>query len=195
MIVTTRSEYGMRAMILLAEREGDQPLSAQKMSCLGKIPRKYLEQILRDLKQAGLISAQVGARGGYRLARPSARISAGEVIRCLDQMNIMTCVGEHRGPPCDHIMGCSLRPLWQRLHQAMQDVLDATSLQQLVQEACMSADGAAPGGAALDVPRSAFAPARAEQERPPDGCSGPLQGERSALLCVATAPMGGPEAP
>ena len=139
MSITTRSEYGMRAMMLLAEQGEDDLLSTAELARRALIPRKYLEQILGDLRRAGLVCAQTGVHGGYKLSRPAAAISAGEIVRCLDQVSIMSCVGQVQGPACDQRFGCSLRPLWQRLHAAMEAVLDATSLAQLVGGSCLAA--------------------------------------------------------
>jgi len=138
MAITTRSEYGMRAMILLAEQVNGHLLSTTEMSRRAFIPRKYLEQILRDLKKADLVCSQPGVRGGYRLARSADQITAGEIVRSLDQMNIMTCVGESNKPPCDHMLGCSLRPLWQRMYDAMSAVLDSTTLDALTINPCIT---------------------------------------------------------
>ncbi|MEL6348376.1 MAG: Rrf2 family transcriptional regulator [Myxococcota bacterium] len=155
MAITTRSEYGMRAMILLAEQMGDELLSTTELARRAFIPRKYLEQILRDLKHANLVTSRAGVNGGYRLARPPRQITAGQIVCVLDKMNIMTCVGPSDKPPCDHQIGCSLRPLWQRVYAAMNDVLDSTTLEQLAFNPCLSkqsalplADDCAPGAAA-----------------------------------------------
>lgn len=144
MAITTRSEYGMRAMILLAEQMGDELLSTSELARRAFIPRKYLEQILRDLKQAKLICSRPGVNGGYRLARPAHQITAGQVVCCLDRMSIMTCVGKNNKPPCDHQVGCTLRPLWQRLYAAMHEVLDSTTLEQLAFNPCLSKHSALP---------------------------------------------------
>ncbi|MFT4976003.1 MAG: Rrf2 family cysteine metabolism transcriptional repressor [Myxococcota bacterium] len=136
--ITTRSEYGMRAMIVLAEQLGEELVSTAELARIAHIPRKYLEQLLRDLKGAGLVVAQAGARGGYRLSRPSEQITAGQIVRSLDQTDIMSCVGAEPRKPCDRIFGCSLRPLWQRLQDAMHEVLDATSLDQLAFNPCIA---------------------------------------------------------
>ena len=139
MAITTRSEYGMRAMIVLAEQLGDEVVSTAELARTAHIPRKYLEQILRDLKAAKLVLSQAGARGGYRLARSAAHITAGQIVRSLDQTEIMACVGaSQQSRSCDHIFGCSLRPLWQRLQDAMHSVLDETSLDQLAFNRCVS---------------------------------------------------------
>ena len=113
-------------------------MSAGELAERARIPRKYLEQILRDLKRTGLIRSYAGVHGGYQLTRPTTEITAGEVVRSLDQMNVMSCVGEVVTPSCDQLLGCSLRPLWQRLYQAMHDVLDSTTLQQLTEGSCIT---------------------------------------------------------
>jgi len=139
MPITTRSEYGMRAMLMLASEHEGRRMSAGELSERAQIPKKYLEQILRDLKGAGLIRSYAGVHGGYQLTRPTTEITAGEVVRSLDQMNIMSCVGTLPEPSCDHLLGCSLRPLWQRLYSAMHEVLDSTTLQQLTEGSCIGA--------------------------------------------------------
>lgn len=138
MAITTRSEYGMRAMLLLAEQVDDELLSTTELARRALIPRKYLEQILRDLKQAGLVISHAGVHGGYRLSRAPAQITAGEVVRCLDQVDVMGCVSAEPQAPCEQRRGCSLRPLWQRLQSAIQDVLDSTTLDQLAVTPCLA---------------------------------------------------------
>ena len=140
MPITTRSEYGMRAMLLLASGSTGLRMSTTEISDSARIPRKYLEQILRDLKRAGLVHSFAGVRGGYELTRPATEITTGEIIRSLDSMTVMSCVGEAHSTDaaCDQLLGCSLRPLWQRLYQAMHEVLDSTTLHQLAQGACIT---------------------------------------------------------
>lgn len=123
-------------MIVLATHDGGQPLSTSVLAKTAFVPRKYLEQILRDLKRAELVTAQAGAHGGYRLSRPADQITAGQIVRCLDQTTIMDCVSERPSKPCEQLKGCGLRPLWQQLQDAMHAVLDATSLQQLTCSPC-----------------------------------------------------------
>jgi Rrf2 family protein len=80
MSITTRSEYGLRALALLAEQLGDERLSASEIARREEIPIKYLEQILSSLKRAGLVQSRAGAHGGYRLTRDPREISVAEVI-------------------------------------------------------------------------------------------------------------------
>ena len=132
MPITSRSEYGMRAMILLAEQRGEDLLSASELSRREHIPLKYLEQLLSELKKAGLVMSFPGARGGYRLARTSVEITVGEVVRALDgAFAPMSCVVDGEREPCAFEEGCKLRPLWSRVHVALHNVLDKTSLHEL----------------------------------------------------------------
>ncbi len=137
MPVTTRSEYGLRALIRLAEQRGGGVLSAARIAREEGVPLKYLERILAELRRAGLVTSQAGARGGYRLARAPEAITAGEVVRALDgSLAPMECV---HGEVCASQASCRLRPLWVRLDAAMRAVLDEASLAAL-------AAGEAPAG-------------------------------------------------
>lgn len=135
MPITSRSEYGMRAMILLATQQGTDLLSASEIARREHIPLKYLEQILAELKREGLVLSQPGARGGYRLARPPAQVQVAEIVRTLDgPFTPQPCVGDGVREPCAFEVGCKLRPLWSRLHKAVQAVLADTTLEQLATE-------------------------------------------------------------
>ncbi len=145
MAFTTRSEYGLRAMVLLAEQFGDELLSAAEISRREEVPTKYLEQILSALKKARLVKSRAGARGGYRLARPSHEITVADVIHAVD--------GAPATSPCGATSGVKgfrasnrLRPLWQRLDAAMQSVLQGTTLDQLAFSPQLLGDTVAPPG-------------------------------------------------
>lgn len=143
MPITSRSEYGMRAMIVLAEQSGEDLLSASELARREHIPLKYLEQLLAELKKAGLLISFPGARGGYRLARPPAEIPVGDVVRALDgPLSPMSCVAEGERAPCAFEAGCKLKPLWSILHGSVQKVLDHTTLEEV-------ATSSALGGASL----------------------------------------------
>ncbi len=128
MPITRRSEYGLRAMGLLGEQLPDERLSASEIARREQIPVKYLEQILANLRQAGLVESRAGARGGYRLARPARQITIGEVVRAVDGP---LDPAPADGPPAEGDPGERLWPLWRRLAQSMREVLDGTTLDQL----------------------------------------------------------------
>lgn len=130
MSFTTRSEYGLRAMVLLAEQFGDEVISAARIASQEAVPPKYLEHILRDLKKAGLVQSRPGARGGYRLAHPSREITVYDVILAVDGTPALRPCADDQTPSRSQGPG-RLRPLWQKLDAAMLTVLQSTTLDQL----------------------------------------------------------------
>jgi Rrf2 family protein len=132
MNVSTKSEYGLRALIYLAGCREDKAIPAREIAEQWKVPIKYLEQILKTLKEAGIIEAQVGVAGGYRLTRPASLITAGEVIRILDgRLAPMGCVSTYDYEPCEFEPACGLKMLWARTRAAMLGVLDQTTIADL----------------------------------------------------------------
>jgi Rrf2 family protein len=138
MNVSTKSEYGLRALIYLASQGGrGEAIPAREIAERWNVPAKYLEQILKTLKEAGLISGQVGIGGGYRLTRPASLITAGEVIRTLDgRIAPMGCVSPYDYEPCEFEPACGLKSLWARARAALVSVLDQTTIADL----CTPAD-------------------------------------------------------
>ena len=116
MNVSTKSEYGLRALIYLAGKSQQESVPAREIAQKWNVPVKYLEQILKTLKEAGLVTAQVGVSGGYRLTRAPSLITAGEVIRVLDG----------RVAP----MGC-VSTYWIRTRAAIMGVIDETTIADL----------------------------------------------------------------
>jgi Rrf2 family protein len=132
MNVSTKSEYGLRALIYLAGKADGRPVSAREISEQWSVPVKYLEQILKTLRQAGLVESSAGVNGGYRLARPATEITAGEAIRALDgRIAPMGCVSEYDYEPCDFEPTCGLRSLWARTRAAVLSVVDTTTVADL----------------------------------------------------------------
>jgi Rrf2 family protein len=132
MNVSTKSEYGLRALIYLASHEDRGPVPAREIAAEWSVPVKYLEQILKTLKEAHLVESQVGVGGGYRLSRPATLITAGEVIRVLDgRIAPMGCVSSTDYDPCEFEPACGLRTLWARTRAAMLGVLDQTTIADL----------------------------------------------------------------
>jgi len=132
MNVSTKSEYGLRALIYLATHEDREVVPAREIATEWNVPVKYLEQILKSLKEAHLVESQVGVGGGYRLSRSSTLITAGEVIRALDgRIAPMGCVSSYAYVPCEFEPACGLRTLWARTRAAMLSVLDQTTIADL----------------------------------------------------------------
>lgn len=137
MNISTKSEYGLRALIYLASHTRDQAIPAREIADQWHVPIKYLEQILKTLKDSGIIESQVGIGGGYRLSRPATLITAGEVVRILDgRLAPIGCVSAYDYEPCEFEAACGLKTLWARARAAVVGVLDQTTLADL----CTSAN-------------------------------------------------------
>jgi Rrf2 family protein len=136
MNVSTKSEYGLRALIYLASASGREAIPAREIAERWNVPVKYLERILKTLKESGLVNSQMGAVGGYRLARPATLITAGEVIRLLDgRLAPMGCVSSYDYESCDFEPSCGLKTLWARARAALIGVLDQTTIADLCTQA------------------------------------------------------------
>ena len=131
MNVSTKSDYGLRALIYLAGKTG-QAVPAREIAEQWNVPVKYLEQILKVLKESNIVTSQVGIGGGYRLSRPPTLITAGEVIRILDgRLSPMGCVSTYDYEPCEFESACGLKTLWARARAALMGVLDQTTIADL----------------------------------------------------------------
>jgi Rrf2 family protein len=136
MNVSTKSEYGLRALIYLASASGREAIPAREIAERWNVPVKYLEQILKTLKESGLVNSQMGAVGGYRLACPATLITAGEVIRLLDgRLAPMGCVSSYDYEPCEFEPSCGLKTLWARARAALVGVIDQTTIADLCTQA------------------------------------------------------------
>lgn len=132
MNVSTKSEYGLRALIYLAVKGDREAVPAREIADRWNVPVKYLEQILKTLKDAGIINSQVGLGGGYRLARAPSLITTGEVIRILDgRLAPMGCVSSYDYEECEFEPTCGLKTLWTRTRAAIVGVLDQTTIADL----------------------------------------------------------------
>ena len=97
--LTKKGDYAVRAMLALARDPGDRPVSARRIADAMDIPVRFLPQVLGDLSRAGLVDAQPGRAGGYRLTRPPAQVSLLDVIEAVEgDSRRRTCV--LRGGPC-----------------------------------------------------------------------------------------------
>jgi Rrf2 family protein len=131
MNVSTKSEYGLRALIYLASNSHE-TVPAREIAEKWSVPVKYLEQILKTLKDAGIITGQVGVGGGNRLTRAASLINVGEVIRVLDgRLAPMGCVSSYDYEECEFEPTCGLKTLWTRTRAAIVGVIDQTTIADL----------------------------------------------------------------
>ncbi|HSL45717.1 MAG TPA: Rrf2 family transcriptional regulator [Anaerolineales bacterium] len=140
MRLSKRGEYGLRAMITLAETaaKGSSPAMMQikEISQREQISPKFLEQILLTLKNAGLLHSKMGVGGGYYLARPANKITLGQIFRVLDgPIAPIKCVSQMAYEPCDcpDEKTCGLRLAMSDVRNAIANILDNTSLADIIQ--------------------------------------------------------------
>lgn len=133
MKVSTRGEYGVRAMVALAHHYGEGPLSIAEIARQSNVPAAYLEQLIAPLRRAELVTSRRGARGGYVLARDPAEIRVGDVYRVMEgPVAPMECVSEDlTDQTCPLIDGCETRPIWLKVRDSIVAALDSTTLADL----------------------------------------------------------------
>jgi Rrf2 family protein len=136
-MLSSKAKYALRAAAFLAERYADRSWTlTADIAEHAQVPRKFLEAILVDLRDRGIVDSHRGRYGGYRLARPPARIVVGEVIRSIDGPLALTpCSSRTQYGACVDCVDptiCALRPVLQEARDAVAQVLDGRSLAQLV---------------------------------------------------------------
>ena len=132
---TAREQYGLRAMVELARRYGDGPVSLSEVARIQGLSQGYLEQVAGGLRRAGLLISRRGAAGGYILAREPDAITVGDVIRVLEgEIVPMTCVASEDicAPPCTRKGQCVTRDVWLTVRMQLEKTLDNTTLADLV---------------------------------------------------------------
>lgn len=123
MKISTKGRYGLTIMIELAKNVGEGPLSLKTIAHTHDLSEHYLEQLIAPLRNAGLVKSIRGAYGGYILADEPAKITAGDIIRVLEGPISPVEVIDDEEP--------AKRELWIRIRDAVKDVLDSTTLDDL----------------------------------------------------------------
>lgn len=133
-----KAKYGLKALIRLAADFGQGPVLIADVASDEGIPKKFLELILLELKQHGVLQSKKGKGGGYLLARRPADITVGSVLRILDgNLAPVPCVSSLGYRPCDECKDpatCSIRLLMSEVHGATTGILDSTTLDQLARK-------------------------------------------------------------
>jgi Rrf2 family cysteine metabolism transcriptional repressor len=134
MKLSTRTRYGMRALLELAANNGTRPLQIKIIARRQDISVKYLEQLMAMLKSAGLIRSIRGSKGGYVLAKPPNQIKLSDVFDCLEGHVVTAeCVEDENY--CARVADCVVRSLWIEVQDAVQNVLRSNTLQDLLDRA------------------------------------------------------------
>jgi Rrf2 family protein len=135
MPLSQRCLYAFRAVFELARHYGGGPVKAATVAERQDIPARFLEAILNQLKRGGFVESVRGRAGGYRLARPPAAIAVGEVLRFVEGPLLpVSCMEESSPPECSLREECVFMPMWRQAHEAMMEVYDSTTFEDLVEE-------------------------------------------------------------
>ena len=130
MNISAKSDYAVRAMLELSAEGGTGPVTGESLANAQQIPVKFLENILVDLRRAGLVVSQRGAEGGYRLARPANRITVADVIRAVD--GPLANVRGMRPEDAEYEGAAeALRDVWVAMRAALRSVLERVTLADL----------------------------------------------------------------
>lgn len=131
-MLSHKAKYALRALLMLARRNGDDLLQVAEIAEVENVPRKFLEAILGELAKDGILASQRGKGGGYRLARPADTITFGQIVRLIDgPLAPVPCASVTRYRRCNDCPDertCAIRHVMRRVRDAMADVLDRTTL-------------------------------------------------------------------
>jgi Rrf2 family protein len=124
--VSAKADYAVRAVVELAAA-GDGPVKAERIAQAQEIPLKFLENIMSDLRQAGIVGSRRGAEGGYWLARPADEITLAQVIRAVD--GPLANVRGHRSEAVEyHGSAERLREVWVAVRASLRNVLETVTV-------------------------------------------------------------------
>ena len=136
-MLSKKAKYALRALIALARADGDGPVLIADLARRERIPQKFLELILLDLKKQGILQSKKGRGGGYLLRKEPEAIYLGQVIRALDgPLAPLPCVSRTAYAPCeecDDEKGCGIRLVMKEVRDATARILDGTSLADLIE--------------------------------------------------------------
>jgi len=132
MKISTRARYGTRALLELAFHQGEGPVFLKDIAQRQEISIKYLEHLITHLIVGGLVQSTRGARGGVSIAKPPDKIRMSEVVQLLEgSLAPVECVNHPEAWSRSDF--CVTRDIWGEMKEAMNNVLESTTLQDLVE--------------------------------------------------------------
>lgn len=137
-MLSQKAKYGIRAVLFLARQPVGNPVLIREIAEKERLPRKFLEAILLELKSAGLLQAKPGKGGGYTLNRTPKQITLGRVIRLIDgPLAPISCVSQTAYAPCRDCLDektCSIRATMKLVRDATASILDETTFADLMEQ-------------------------------------------------------------
>ena len=135
MQIPRRVDYGLRAVIYLADQDPEKCCSITEIAKRQGMPRKFLEKIIQDLTRGGLIKSKRGSCGGYALARTADAISFFDVIQAIEgPLAVNACLDEHLG--CDQLPRCTMQGVWSDVQRKRTAVLTLTTIADVTRAPC-----------------------------------------------------------
>lgn len=132
MKLSTKGKYGLYAMVYLAQHAGDGPQPLKAVKAIG-VPENYLEQLLGNLRRAGLVTTVRGAQGGYQLASPPEAITVGDIIDATEgPLNLAECLSDEGC--CQRSGQCRTRRVWEYLSNSINDLLQSITLRDMLEQ-------------------------------------------------------------
>ncbi len=132
MKLTTKTRYGTRLVIDLARHQDQGVVQMSEISLRQNISVKYLEQIIRPLKQADLVTSTRGPKGGHMLAKKPEEITLGEITRLFEgTAELVNCISDPE--KCTMIEDCVVRHAWGKANKALYDELDSITIADLLE--------------------------------------------------------------
>lgn len=151
-MLTKKAKYGLKALVHLAGLKPGEMALVAEIAEANQIPKKFLDVILSDLRNAGFVHSKKGKGGGYTLAKPASEIGVGNVIRVIDgPLAPIQCVSKHGYRRCDDCadeVHCAVRLVMLQAREAIVSVLDKTTLAAMRE---LGEIGAAPETAAPEL--------------------------------------------
>lgn len=146
-MLTKKGKYGLKALIALARLpEGEKAFSAE-IAASNQIPKKFLDNILMELRNAGIVRSRKGPAGGYSLYRPASEIRIGHAIRVIDgPLAPIRCASRTAYAGCEDCLDpktCLVRKAMTEVRDAMSAILDELTLEQMVGNVRLDDDGGA----------------------------------------------------
>ncbi|MEO7634612.1 MAG: Rrf2 family transcriptional regulator [Sphingomicrobium sp.] len=133
-MITQKTRYALRSLLFLVEQGSEIPVQLGRIAETQRIPPKYLELIMLDLKKGGLVKSIRGPKGGYRLSRIPEQISFGEIVRAMEgPIALVPCASVNFYAPCGDCRDeatCAIRRAFMTLRDQSTEVLDSISLAQ-----------------------------------------------------------------
>jgi Rrf2 family protein len=135
-MITQKAKYALRALTVLAEAAADEPVMISDIAVQQKIPKKFLEQILLDLKHHGVVASRRGKQGGYLLLKPAHSITFGEILRIIDgpiaPLPCLSITAYRKCDDCDGEQTCQIRHVFAKVADATRKVLFSTTIADAV---------------------------------------------------------------